>query len=95
MDNRRVNYTYRDSGFSGFLRRTIDNNDYSTLREASSTFRRMNNQTINFDQVQTSGSLGSIINAGEIEINGVKRGIYVYADESHTDIAGAIGNLDA
>lgn len=72
MDNRRnPPYTYKEAGFNGFMRRSIGSSQASSLRQASTDFRKVNNQTINFDQQQTSGALGDVIQVGQgVKIDG-------------------------
>lgn len=96
MDNRlRPIYTYADAGFNGFMSRSIDSTPAISLRQTASDFRKLNNQTINFDHQQTSGSMGDSfqVGGGGIVLDGKNRRISIY-DENHTNEVGRIGNLD-
>lgn len=93
QQNGKTPYTYTDSGFNSFMQRSIDSGAYFTLSQTASEFRKVNNQQINFDQQQTTGSLGDIIQVGDIDINGRDRRISIY-DDGRTNEVGRIGNLD-
>ncbi|HET8708930.1 MAG TPA: hypothetical protein VFL85_01475 [Candidatus Saccharimonadales bacterium] len=85
MDNQ-LSYTYAQAGFNGFLNRSIDSSNAVTLQQASSDFRKVNNPSINFDQTQTTGSLGSTIQVGDhISIDGVIGRISV-TDEGNNEV---------
>ena len=58
---------YEDLGFNKFLQRSI--RSVQTSQAPSSD--------LNFDQVQTSGSLGSVIQVGDINIDGVNRRVEI------------------
>lgn len=83
-------YTYAAAGFNRFFRRSIDSQSASTLSEAAS-FASSSSQEINFDQVQTRGSLGDIIQVGSITIDGTNGKISVF-DGSNEVVR--IGELD-
>lgn len=94
MDNRRnLPNTYTQAGFNGFMRRSIDASAAGTLRQASSDFSKTNHQSLNFDSVQTSGTLGDTIQVGDILVDGKNRRISIF-DEGRTNEVGRIGNLD-
>lgn len=95
MDNRRnqLPSTYMQAGFNGFMRRSIDSDGAATLRQASTNYRMSNRQTLNFDQVQTTGKLGDTIQVGDILIDGKKHRISIY-DDGRVNETGRIGNLD-
>jgi hypothetical protein len=96
LDNHRNDrqfYTYADAGFNPFLRRSIDSGQSATLGGSSSDFRRVNNQQINFDSQQVTGSLGDKIQVGDIVIDGGNRRISIY-DDGRANEVGRIGNLD-
>ncbi len=72
------NYSYEKSGFNSFLTRSIDDVpavNLDTFAESASPSR-----AFNFDQSQTSGSLGSIYRFGTVTIDGVKGEITVDGD---------------
>lgn len=82
---------YGNSGFNGFLSRSIKSNPtVMTLQQMSGL---AGSNMINFDQTQTSGSLGDKIQVGGIIIDGTNRRI-VLLDETNTEV-GWIGNLNA
>lgn len=83
-------YTYIEAGFNRFYNRSISASaNSSSLTQVSND---AGTQMINFDQFQTSGSLGDKIQVGGITIDGENRRI-VIQDEFGVEI-GWIGNLD-
>lgn len=82
--------SYLDAGFNKFFSRSIvANKDIMTLHQATVV---SGPSEINFDRVQTSGSLGDKIQVGGIIIDGTNRRI-VIQDENGIAV-GWIGNLD-
>lgn len=79
------------AGFSSFLTRSLDSTKADTLRQAASEFRQQNNQTVNFDQTQTTGSLGDVIQIGDIHLDGNLGRISVF--EGPNEVV-RIGELD-
>lgn len=84
--------SYVDSGFSRFLRRSIDNPAVpaNSLHQYASNANQQS-RTINFDQQPTSGNIGDTIRVGNIEIDGSKGRISVY---DGADEVVRIGELD-
>lgn len=84
-------YTYLDAGFNRFFSRSIASNP------ANSTLLSMSNNSsrnmLNFDQLQTGGSLGDKIQVGGITIDGTNRRIVIKGTDN-VDM-GWIGNLNA
>lgn len=78
-------YTYANAGYNGFLRRTINSDpNANSLRELG----RGNKNTINFDQMLVSGSIGDKVNVGLITLDG-KNGSIIISDGS--DIRAILG----
>ena len=67
MRDDRDRYTYEDAGFNGFFRRTIAS-DPTDVRLGSLSRRGLT--MLNFDNVQTSGSLGDSLTIGNITLDG-------------------------
>lgn len=88
-NNKNERYTYLSAGFNRFLNRSINSTQSTTLSEITSSSPR---REINFDQMQTSGSVGDKIQAGGIIIDGRNRRI-VIVDELKNEV-GWIGNID-
>jgi len=84
-------YTYLSAGFNRFFMRSIASNP------ANGTLLHMSNNsnanTLNFDQLQTGGSLGDKIQVGGITIDGTKRRISIKGVDN-VDM-GWIGNLNS
>lgn len=90
MANPNQRKTYAASGFNKFFRRSIDSIDASTLNDVASQATAYTND-INFDQSQTSGSLGSVVQVGNVNIDGVQGRISVFEG---SDEVVRIGELD-
>lgn len=86
-------YSYADSGFNMFLNRSIGSTIGASLGDMASSFRKVNQQSINFDNAPTTGALGDKIQVGEIEIDGAGRKISFF-DDGHQNEIGRIGELD-
>lgn len=82
--------TYAHAGFNKFFRRSIDSTQAETLSVAATQATGMS-QEVNFDQSQTSGNLGSIIQVGSINIDGKNGKISVF--EGANEVV-RIGELD-
>lgn len=82
-------YTYLDAGFNRFFSRGLDSNPANNSLMAMSNGSGSN--TLNFDQMRTSGSLGDKIQVGGIIIDGTNRRIAII-DESGQEV-GWIGNI--
>lgn len=83
-------YTYAAAGFNKFFRRSIDSTSAATLNDAASQASAYSSE-INFDQSQTSGSLGSVVQVGNVNIDGVQGRISVFEG---SDEVVRIGELD-
>jgi len=69
MANNNKKITYEDSGYNGFMRRTIaSSQNNNTLSQISRNSNQMSN--LNFDNMNVSGSLGDTITVGNITIDG-------------------------
>jgi len=86
-------YTYEDAGFNGFMRRTlnsnINNGSLSQMARNSTTM-----SSLNFDNLQVSGSLGDTLEIGRILLNGADGQIDV-RDEDSSDVVVRIGEINA
>lgn len=82
-------YTYLDAGFNRFFSRSLGSNPANGNLTAMSNGAGSN--TLNFDQMRTSGSLGDKIQVGGITIDGTNRRIAII-DESGQEV-GWIGNI--
>lgn len=71
--------TYQDAGYNSFFRRTLSSNpNESSLANAGFASPRRSSE-LNFDDAQTSGSLGTIIQLGpNVEINGPETRMAMY-----------------
>ena len=90
MDKSQKDYSYVDAGFSTFLTRSIDDTAAVTLGDMS-TQALSTNREINYDQSQTTGSLGSSTRIGNIDLDGVKGRITIF-DENNREVVW-IGNI--
>lgn len=62
---------YEASGYNRFFRRTLSSNSSERSLKNVGSARAYSPQDINFDGLQTSGSLGDVIKVGTaIELNG-------------------------
>ena len=85
----RPRYSYSDAGFNGFLRRTLNSNpNANTLKQSGVP----NRNTLNFDQMLVSGSLGDKLSVGRVVINGKDSRIQIN-DELGNEVV-RIGGLD-
>lgn len=94
MASSNKSHTYRDAGFNGFLRRTIasDANSISLSQMARSAGR---GNTLNFDTMQVSGSLGDTLDVGNtIHLDGINARIDISSPESTSDVILRMGNVD-
>lgn len=82
-----MKYDYTDSGFDGFLSRSVD--DLSQLNLESNgpqTTQRA------FDRGQVSGQMGDILMIGKIRLDGVKGRVSTY-DDNGNEVT-RLGELD-
>jgi hypothetical protein len=86
-----VQNDYSSAGFNAFFNRSIGANAAVSLPSMASSVNRGTSREINYDQSQTSGSLGSVIKVGTIEIDGVGSKISLYEG---SDEVVRIGQLD-
>jgi hypothetical protein len=77
-------YDYTQAGFDNFLTRSIDN--------TGSTGTAATSRQLNFDSMQTSGSLGNLLKVGNITLDGIKG--QIYATDDAGNIFFIIGELD-
>lgn len=82
-------YDYTTIGFDAFMTRSIDSPQVPTLDLIDANSR---STELNYDQAQTTGSLGSTLRIGNVELNGVKGRISIYDNEGHEITR--IGELD-
>jgi hypothetical protein len=85
--------TYREAGFSAFLRRSIDS-PMATVQNLSDYARGAQLQTraINFDNAPLSGTLSDVIKIGDkIALDG-NVGRLSFFDDNHNEV-GRIGKL--
>lgn len=86
-------YSYKDAGFSAFMRRSIDNPSIAvtTLSEYARVAQQ-NTRAINFDQSPVSGQLASVTKVGDnIVLDGSIGRISILSDG---DQVVALGNVD-
>jgi hypothetical protein len=82
-----ADYTYESSGLDGFMTRQ---QDVVGLSEVTSSG---DSGELNFDNLQTSGSLGSIVQIGSrLRLNGIDGRIEQLNEAG--EITGIVGNLD-
>lgn len=82
--------TYEDAGFNAFLRRSISSNlENDTLRQMARNSSSVS--SINFDEMQVSGSLGDYIDVGRITIDGA--GGKINFRDGDSNIVGVAGDL--
>lgn len=81
-------YTYVNSGFDGFMSRSIDD-----LAQVNLDSPGPISTAIPFDRGQQSGSLGNAIQIGSITLDGVKGRISITDDSGNVVVL--IGELDA
>lgn len=87
------NYDYLSAGFGPFLTRSIDDIGEVNLDNATDMASvRGGSRELNYDQTQTTGSLGSIVQVGSIQIDGVKGRITIYDDDGNEAVW--IGDID-
>ena len=79
MDN--TSYSYINAGFDPFFSRSIDSNGSLNLDQTVAL--QATNREINYDQSQTTGSLGSITRVGNIQLDGVAGRISIYDDNGN------------
>lgn len=84
-------YTYLEAGFNRFFNRSLASNSADNSLTAMSNGAGSN--TLNFDQMRTSGSLGDKIQVGGVIIDGTNRRITI-VDESGQEV-GWIGNISS
>lgn len=87
-------YSYRDAGFSSFLRRSIDNprTPVSSLTDYARTAQQ-NSRSINFDNAPVSGQLSEVTKVGNsIVLDGKEGKISVVDDQNNENVR--LGNLD-
>lgn len=64
-------YNYTDAGYNGFFRRTLASTPTETNLKNVGANRTYRPNELNFDGLQTSGSLGDVLRVGpQIEIDG-------------------------
>lgn len=56
--------TYGNAGFNGFFSRSIASSNSNSLPQVASNYQQGNSQEINYDNSQTTGTLGSKIQIG-------------------------------
>ena len=76
------NHDYTDAGFSPFMTRSIDETGAADL-DGEAQVAQMNSREINYDQSPVTGSLGSVIQIGNIKIDGVTGRISIYDDNGN------------
>lgn len=90
-----VPYNYKDSGFSAFLRRSIDNprSPVNSLKDYGRTAQQ-NTRAINFDNAPVSGQLSEITKVGDsIVLDGKNGRISIVDDQANENVR--LGSLDA
>lgn len=85
-----VDRSYTGVGFNRFFRRTIISDPNATTLSNSQSIVKNNNQ-MNFDSQQVSGSLGDILRVGKINLDGKEARISLF-DERNSEVL-RIGKL--
>lgn len=80
-------YDYTNSGFDGFLSRSIDSTPQINLDSQGPV-----STSIRYDSAQVSGSLGNTLQVGKVHIDGVSGRISIFDDNDNE--VGRIGNID-
>jgi hypothetical protein len=92
--NDRADYTYKDAGFSAFLRRSIDSptTPAATLQQYARNAQQTT-RAINFDNAPVSGQLSEITRVGDsIVLDGKNGRIDIVDDQGNENVR--LGNLD-
>lgn len=85
-------FTYADMGFNGFVVRSLKSNPAANTLAEQPSIGALN--SINFDQMQASGSLGDNIKVGAfLELQG-NNGRLVVKDDQRNEVGWA-GNLNS
>lgn len=90
--NNKFTNTYEDSGYNRFLIRSIASNSGSRVLSDMSRARSQVS-SLNFDNLQVSGSLGDTITVGRIELDGVN-GVIDLKARDVDDVVVRVGELD-
>lgn len=86
--------TYADSGYNGFLRRTISSDPKaSTLSQLARNAGRGN--ILNFDNAQVSGSLGDTLEVGKILIDGSVGDGRIDGHDDNNNTVWRLGDLES
>lgn len=88
------NRTYADAGFNGFLSRRLGANaDAQTLSQLARSAG--NSNTLNFDNLQVSGSLGDTLEVGKILIDGSVGDGRIDGHDDSDNTVWRLGDLEA
>lgn len=94
QSNAQQSYTYKDAGFSAFLRRSIDSSPTpATTLQQYARNAQQTSRAINFDNSPTSGQLADVTRIGDgIVLDGNKGRISIVDKEGNENVR--LGNLD-
>jgi hypothetical protein len=77
-------YDYTTAGFSPFLSRSIDDQVGAGLTlDNTADIASNSNRALNYDQSQLSGMVGSIMQFGNIRIDGITGRISIYDNDGN------------
>lgn len=87
-------YTYKDAGFSAFMRRSIDNprTAVTSLTDYARTAQQQS-RSINFDNAPVSGNLSGITRVGDKIVLDGNRGRISVNDDNQKEVV-RIGDID-
>lgn len=76
-------YSYEDAGYNGFMRRTINSNPTENSLKGVGVGRRGQPRTLDFDSLQTGGSIGDKFTAGRVVVDGSNGAIKILDTEGN------------
>lgn len=87
--------SYEDAGYNGFFRRTLASNATETSLKNIGVNRTHRPQGINFDNSQTTGTIGDVVRVGQtIELNGPGERISINEARERTEVV-RLGNQES
>ena len=76
-------YNYEDAGYNGFMRRTLNSNPTEKSLKGVGVGRRGQPRTLDFDSLQTGGSMGDKFTAGRVVVDGAGGAIKINDTEGN------------
>lgn len=86
QDKSSDDYTYRSSGLDDFFTRQTE------IGRTPEPVQQMSSAELNFDDLQTGGSLGNTLQVGNLRLNGIDKRLEIL--NGNGEIIGAVGSLD-